>query len=394
MSNALTALSPEYWSKRMQVVRFKMPVYRAVANFEERALLKRGDTVHRVFRTGLRVVDYTKGTALTAQDLTATDETLTVDQSKAILFYVDRIDELQNDYATANLFADDAGSLLEEYLDGDFLAEVANADYTVDDGDMGGTAGTAVVPSTSNVAKIFAAASKKLNRGNIPMKDRYAVISPTLHQILIEKLDGKDSSLGDTTGMNGHVGKYMGFDLHVSNNLYWTGRWTPANNPTANDTLTVAGVTFTFVATPTNPGDIDIGASTAVTLDNVLLALTGTGTPGTSTYIEVSEANRKRLTGLAVTDGTTYVDLAFQGGGEVAVSNSDATDIWSLEVVHCMFGQKGAVDVVVQEDFDVKFKDVPDKNGKNVLSFVLYGIKTFDEGDAMLVDVKLDSSGF
>lgn len=394
MSNSLTALSPEYWSKRMQVVRFKMPVYRAVANFEERALLKRGDTVHRVFRTGLRVVDYTKGTALTAQDLTATDETLTVDQSKAILFYVDRIDELQNDYATANLFADDAGSLLEEYLDGDFLAEVSNADYTVDDGDMGGTAGTAVVPSTSNVAKIFAAASKKLNRGNIPMKDRYAVISPTLHQILIEKLDGKDSSLGDTTGMNGHVGKYMGFDLHVSNNLYWTGRWTPANNPTANDTITVAGVTFTFVATPTNPGDIDIGADTEGTLNNVVLALTGTGTPGTSTYIDISEANRKLLTGLSVTDGATYVDLAFQGGGEVAVSASEANDLWSREIVHCMFGQKGAVDVVVQEDFDVKFKDVPDKNGKNVLSFVLYGIKTFDEGDAMLVDVKLDSSGF
>ena len=47
MANSLTAFNPAYWSKRMQIVRIKEPVYRALANFEERSNLKNGDTVSK-----------------------------------------------------------------------------------------------------------------------------------------------------------------------------------------------------------------------------------------------------------------------------------------------------------------------------------------------------------
>ncbi len=394
MANAITALNPAYWSKRMQIVRFKLPVYRAVANFEERALLKTGDTVHRVYRTGLRVVSYTKGTALTAQDLTATDESLAVNQTKAIMFYIDRVDEIQNDYDTANQFADDAGKLLEQFVDAAFLAQITNASSVVDDGDFGGTAGTSVILSATNVTRLFAAAAKKLNRANIPMQQRYAVIPPSVLQLLVEKLDGKDTALGDTTGMNGMVGKYMGFDLYVSNNLYWTGRWTPANQPTTGATITINGVVFNLVTTiGTTAGNVLVETDTATTLTNLFNFINAPTVTNTK-QIALSEASVKALTGITAINGTTYLGITFAGGGEIAVATSEPLDPWSLQTVHCMFGQKGAVDVVVQEDFSVKFKDVPDKNGQNVLAFVLYGMKTFNEGTLMLVDGQVDSSAF
>lgn len=379
----------------MQVIRHKVPVYQAVANVEERAQLKDGDTVHRPYRSDIVVKDYTKGTAITVTDITATDESLAINTTKVAPFYVDDVDALESKYDIVNKFADDAGRRLEEFIDGDFLGEVINADHTVDDGDIGGTAGTAITLSTSNVLAVFAAAGKKLNKANISMENRYAVISPTTHQLLLEYLAGKDTQMADKTGMNGMVGRFMGFDLYLSNNTYWTGRWTPADQPSDGDTLTIAGVTFTFeTGTIDTAGMVKSETSTAVTIDNLVLALNAPATSVSAKYQAVSDANVAALEGISATDGTTYIAITFEGGGEVAVSGSEALDLWSVEIVHLMFGQKGAVDLVIQKEPTVVFKEVSDKLGKNVLPWTLYGIKTFDEGDAALVDVKLNSASW
>lgn len=303
----------------------------------------------------------------------------------------DDLDKIQNKWDTINKFADDAGDRLDEWIDADFLGEVVQADNDVDAGDVGGTAGTSLVLSTSNVLSVFAAAGKKLNNARIGMENRFAVISPTVHQILVEYVGGRDTSLGDTTGTNGHVGKFMGFDLFMSVNTYYTATWTPADNPSESDTVTINGVVFTFNATPSGAGSVDIGGSTAASIDNLVAAINDSGTAGT-TYIQLSDASRATLEGCVATDGTTNLTIAFEGGGEATLAASEAADPWSVETAHLMFGQKGAVDLVIQKAPTVVFKEVPDKLGKNVLPWTLYGLKTFDEGDAMLVDVKIDGS--
>jgi len=375
----------------MQIRRQVKPIYKALASMEERAMLKDGDVVHRPFRSDLRVKTYTKGTAVTVTDVSSTDESLTVDTAKIVPFYVDDLDQLQNKWDTVNKFADDAADRLEEFIDADFLGEVAQADSSVDDGDIGGTSGNAIVLSTSNVLSVFAAAGKKLNNLRIGMENRFAVVSPSVHQILVEYVGGKDTSLGDSTGTNGHVGKFMGFDLYMSVNTYYTATWTPADNPTEADTVTINGVVFTFNATPSGAGSVDIGGSTAVSIDNLVAAINDSGTAGT-TYIQLSDADRAALEGCVATDGTTNMTIAFEGGAEATLAASETADPWSAEVAHMMFGQNGAIDVVVQKSPTVVFKEVPDKLGKNVLPWMLYGLKTFDEGDAQLVDVQIDGS--
>ena len=394
MANSFDATNPEYWSKRMQIVRRDVPVYPKLASFEEKSGLKNGDTVNRPYHSLIRVRDYAKSTSTTLTDVTATNEQLLVNQYKIAGFYIDDVEELQSNYALLNKFVDETGKELELFLDGDFLGEVDNATNDVDDGDINsGTDGIPHAATVATVKKLFSVAAKKLNIQHIEMAGRYAVISPTIHQLLIEAMDGKDTALGDSTGKNGHIGKYMGFDLYMSNNLPLSGRWTPANNPTAGlDTVTVSGVTLSFAAAPAAAGEVKVGGSLATTLDNLVHALNGTGVGDGTDYFALSDTDRKTLEGMTATDGTTYIDIYHEGAGEATLSALEVNDPWTLTTIHQMIGKKGAVDMVVQKAPGVKFTTPELKLGTTVLPWTVYGLKTFDEGAKALVDVKVNSS--
>jgi len=94
MANAITALSPTYWSKIMGVKLYKKNIYRSICSFREEAVLTDGQIVDRPYRADIYVGKYTKGTALTAQDITATTDKLTVDQIFAALIYVDKLSNI------------------------------------------------------------------------------------------------------------------------------------------------------------------------------------------------------------------------------------------------------------------------------------------------------------
>ena len=218
------------------------------------------------------------------------------------------------------------------------------------------------------------------------------MITPTVHQILVEYMAGKDTAMGDNTGVNGKVGKFMGFELYLTNNAYWTGTWTPADNPSDADTLTINGVTITFKTTAATAGQVKIGASTADTLDNLVACLNNSGTGDGTDYVTLSAANLRTLTGLVATDGTTKITVAYEGAGEITVAASETADLWSSTFLNLMAGKKGCVDVVVQKAPNVEFRTPELKLGRNVLPWTLYGLKTFDEGTKDMVKVVLDSS--
>jgi len=394
MANSLTALNKEVWSDEMQLVREKMTVAMELANMELRAKLSDGDKAHKPYRSNLYAVNYTKATSLTAQDVSATDEYLDVDQIKAVPIYLDDIDAIQNSYASRSAFARDMQEDLSRQMDAKFLAEVANATSDVDDGDVGGSSGSPITVSVSNVSQVFTSASRKLNQLNVKQDGRFAVITPGMLEQIQLYLAGKDTAFGDQVGANGKVGTRFGFDIFVSNNLKYHAKWTPANNPSDADTITINGVTFEFKTTPATAGQVDIGGSTAATLDNLVAALENANgyAPGAglaSTYFEVSQADRAKLEGMDATDGTTNVEIDITGGGEIAVSGSETADVWSEETVYCMFGRKGAIDMVVQAAPSIKVQDAELKLGVYLIAYDLYGIKTFSDGADALVEVNV-----
>lgn len=390
----------------MQMKHERSDVFRAIVSMEERSTLRKGDAVHRPYRSAIAVQTYTRGTAFVVQDLTDTDESLSVNISKIAPFYVDDLDALQHNYAAINLYADDAAVQLGNYIDGDVLGEYDVAASHVGLYDMGGGGALndliGFTVTTTNIQKVFAVANRKLNANNIGQDRRFAVISPQFYQTLLEYLAGKETVLGDSTGTNGHVGKYFGFDLYVSNATGWSATLNNVTIPTAGDTITINGVVLTAAAdnSATNPGDFSIETTNDLAAANLVLLINGTGTAGSDEYIDVSAANRALLAGITASYSTStdLLTLKAEGKSFVAVSETltPAASVWTttLQVQHQLFGQKGATDLVIQSAPKVEVKEVPDKLGKNIAPWTLYGLKTFREGTFKLVDVLTRSDAF
>lgn len=398
MANSLSASFAAYWSRRMQKTNYREAVYVPIVNMEEQATLKKGNVVHRPYRSTLYPRTYVRGTAVTIRDITDTDESLTVDQSKVVPFYVDDLDALQHNYQVLNEYADDAATVLTDFIDGDVLGEYVNATSKVDDFEINnGTAGNGFTLTTANVLSVFTQAKKKLQKQNISggLRNLFAVISPEFESVLLTFLGNRESPLGDNTGTNGNIGAYMGFELYVSNGLAFSASLVTSTIPVATDTITINGVVLTAAANgaATNAGDFSISTTAALATANIVAAINGSGTPGASTYIEFTAANRDLLIGITATNNTTSIGIVAEGLGLITVSETltPAADIWTgaSQIQHQLFGKKGAIDLVIQKRPTVEVKEVPDKLGKNILPYTLYGLKTFTEGKKMLVDVRV-----
>lgn len=387
----------------MQATNYRKAVYRAIVSMEEQETLKKGDTVHRPYRSTLATRTYTRGTAVTIRDLTDTDESLLVDQSMVVPFYVDDLDALQHNYKVLNEYADDASEVLTNWIDGDVLGEYSNATSKVDDNEINaGTSGNGFTLTTSNIVQVFSQAKKKLTKQNVAMSELFAVISPEFESVLIQFLANRESALGDSTGMNGHIGKYMGFDLYVSNGLTFSAVLAMPTILVAGDTITINSVVFTARAdgSAVSTGDFSIQTTADLCRAQLTDAINNTtgyaATAGAvDTYFEVSAADRDRLRGITATNDNTAntLTIKFEGIGVVTVAEgaTPADCVWTgaTQIQHALFGKKGAIDLVIQKRPSVEIKEVPDKLGKNVLPWTLYGLKTFTEGARELVDVRI-----
>jgi hypothetical protein len=293
-------------------------------------------------------------------------------------------------------------------LDGDFLGEYDQADHYVANYEMGGGGaagdGIGFTLTTSNVQKMFSTVQKKLARANV-FKDLFFVITPDVQDVLLQYLAGKESALGDSTGLNGHVGKYYGFDLYLSNATGWSAVLAAATLMTDTDTIVINGVTFTADADGAAVGAGHFSIQGSATLCNAQLAEAINNTQAyaasvgaVDTYIEVTAANRTLMHGIVATSDATTVTLKGEGVGYIAVSETLTTtsNTWTAatQIQHCLAGKKGAVDMVIQKRPNVEVKDIYNDLGKNVVAWTLYGLKTFDDGDAELVDCKIRSDAY
>lgn len=399
MANALTPMSPTYWSKNMGKKRFKTAIYRSLASFEEQSVLTNGLTVDRPYRANLRVSNYTKGTAATAQDLTASSDTLTISFQKTILMYIDDVDKIQNKWDAARAWGEEAGKRIAEIEDAYFLYEVVNANNTIDDGDFGGTSGQPVTVTVSNIASLIGKVNRKLDSQNVGLEDRFLALSPQIKEVLWSYIAGKESILGDKTGENGNIGRYGGLDLFLTNNLTASAIWTPANNPTNADTITISGVVFTFVSTiGTTAGNVLQTVSTAQTITN-LVTLINAPSVTTANGVAFAGADLDTVSNMVAVDGTTYILVYHKGQSSLTVAGSDGTDVWSKKTQHVLGGAKKSIDMVVQKEPDLSSESmastIPNgKRGMNIMPLCLFGLKTFNQGKNEIVNVKVATALF
>lgn len=392
--STLTAFR-EGFSPKYQDILNKTLIGMKLANTRLEKDLAWGKKVHRAIidlsDTEVRdVVRYSDRTIGTVGD---SSEYIEVNKQKAVDFKIDNWDKLQNGPLKVGEEAGKQCALkLRRYIDADIFAEVLNAFDSFDDGDIAGTAGNGITLATDNLAKVFSELQAKLLSNNIEESgDLAVVVDPYVASIVNQTIIGKNIQLTDLTLKNGYAGPLLGFSMYISNNLTYTASLAFGTNPTANDTVTIAGVAFKFVASPSAAGDIDIGSDDAESLANLVLAING-GAVGTA-YVALSAANRKILTNARVvaTAGTDVLTIKAIGAGRISVSETltAAGDVWSKKMIHCFAGRMKSIDVVVQQDVMPDLRKEPKQKTVNVLTDALYGMKTFSDGAQRFLDLQI-----
>ena len=385
MAQNLDAFIPELWSRRIQYLTRNALVATQICSFEEQPDLKYGDRIHRPYPNDLVVNNYTKYTDTTQQDLIGTDEYLDIDQSKEISFAIDEVDWIQNKYDLENSYVERAAYRLSNDIDGSVLGEVVNANVTCDGSDIGSSG--AISLSTSNCLNAIMTAWAKLTANGCEMDKTWAlVVSPKTASIIAQTVAQDWFSLADLALKNGYAGNFAGYKVYSSNNVFHK-RTISFSTVVATDAITVAGVTFTFVASiGTAAGNVLKGANDAAALANLAAAINGASGAGT-TYVEVSAADRAKLKNArAHLDGTTGV---LTTAGAVVVSTDDTTITVGNAEEHAILCRPGAIDLIMQQNIDVRKTPLPKQKADYYIISCLYGKKTFTEGKNRMVDIKI-----
>ena len=106
-------------------------------------------------------------------------------------------------------------------------------------------------------------------------------------------------------------------------------------------------------------------------------------TPTIAMYIERYAA----ANGFNVADSTIRNGYAGNYlGVQIYISNNLTT---ASSVTHILAGRKGAIDLVVQKEPNMKITQPEKKIGKNFITWDLYGMKTFYQGARNMIDVRV-----
>lgn len=393
MANDLSASLEGLFSNGIQKNLQSMLVGTQIAGQEAQdALNMGGDTYHKPYIARGVAQTYSRQTDVTMQDHTATDETLVVNTAKVYPFYIDHLDrkQLRKYKATLNHLIQEASFQLNREIDGDFFSEYANANKYFDAGDFSGTPGEAVTLATNNVANVFSTAHAYLVNTIGQKINYFLVIDPYQASIIQQAALSNAFALADTTFKNGYAGDFLGFKVYVSTNLNTEADLTIETNPTNGDTISINGVTFTFVSSlGSTAGNVLIGGNAAASVDNLVAAMNGAAGAG-STYVALTSANRNRMDGLTATDNDTSITIVSKRGRMVLSETlTDGTDGWGDQVVHALVGERGSIELAVQQQVQVDITQPALKLGKNYLPWVLYGKKTFTEGKDRFVDLRI-----
>ena len=405
MANDLTELNKEYWRAEMQVIFFRESMALEVAALDLRDILADGDKINHVYMTHPTAVTYTKGSAITNKNVFTGTETLSVSTAKVAPIYVDSIDRLQNHWDVQAEHARRSQRVLNNILDQyvNYLGK-ANATSYIDAGHVGGTAGSNIVVSVSNIDQMMTAIDTKLNELDIPQAGRFALFGPRMKAILNRYIGGKETDMGDIIGQNGRLINRFGFELFYSNNNYFTASLGMAAAPAAAEYVTINGAILQFAAdadAPSTTAAIGVLRSATATVDvtNLTYAINGSGGTEGTEWGDNDAVNWKARwklikCGAAATDNTTSVGLVAYGDVVVSENLADASDVWSSQTSNVLCGLKKAVSICTQKTAEIEVKPVYNLLGNNIFVWNLYGGTVWQDMTDALVYAKIDASSW
>lgn len=209
-------LIPEVYAAMLLKSKEKVHVFANLANRNyEGQIRAQGDRV-RIRQIGeITISDYTKNStsALTEQTLTDAETYLDIDQAKVFNFYVDDVDQVQADIEFMGEAMRKASYKLNDTADTYLAGLYAQAGIVY--------GSTAVALTSTNFNNTIVLLGQKMDEANVGREGRFIVAPPWFFSKAL--LAGVSNlTENNNTLINGFIGRYLGFDLYLSNNVYKT----------------------------------------------------------------------------------------------------------------------------------------------------------------------------
>lgn len=215
---AVANFIPQLWSARLLEHLDKAHVYANLVNRDyEGEIRDFGDTV-KINQIGdIAVKDYTKGSDIDdPEELTGTQQLLTIDQSKYFNFGIDDVDNAQTNPKLMNEAMTRSAYAMNDVTD-TFLANL----MAVNAGSKVGDDTTPIVPTKETAYDYLVDLGTALTESNVPLMGRWVVVPAWYHGLLLKDdrfvANGTDYNKAILEG--GYVGVAGGFQIWLSNNV-------------------------------------------------------------------------------------------------------------------------------------------------------------------------------
>ena len=218
---AVVNFVPDIWSARILTALSRNAVAGGIVNRDyEGDIRGGGDSVKITNFVDPTIGNYTKHTDITVEDIDDATQALLIDQQKYFAFELDDIERAQsvNGGAVMAEATKRAAYGLKNTLDAFlFTTLAAGASASAPDHLIA----EATINTAAGAYEALVNWGVLLDQADIPEEDRWAVITPAFHGLLLK--DDRFVKAGDDTAaatrLNGRVGQAAGFEIHKSNNL-------------------------------------------------------------------------------------------------------------------------------------------------------------------------------
>lgn len=413
MGNSTAAYNQQKYTKTVQALLQEKLLAQEIANTSLIANMPNGNTLNFPRPTFHALAQYVKYTAVTDSDIVSTNETLSINETPTVSIVWDYVDEEDSAWDVIGTETQNIAFRLSKYVDAKVFTEIANAGYTMGSGGLGSTTpwqftqtgGTAdPVAAFGNAWAMLAQAGADTTRITTLM-DPFTVNSTAVKAVSSRFTLGDDEfTRGKIRQSRGYSGSFLNTELFWSPNLTTIGSIALATVPTANDTVTVNGVVFKFVAALAAANDVLIEAGDATnTALNLLNAINQTSynttaraasalVAGTKYSASTSQTELSKLNGLYVTAATTTLTItSIFGQPLVSKSMTAAGNKFGQFKTYCSVMERGSIELVLRDNVKMEQEKVQGKFARRYQFLTRFGVKTFSQGAERMVLIPVET---
>lgn len=399
---ALNDFKPQFDNAYQEIFQ-KTLVAKEVMNTRFESVLTFGASVARISYdiSSVLVRTVTRGNASIIDSISDTPETLIINLEKEAVFHVSDGESTQaGPLNPGTVIGKQIGRKISLDLDGRCFAEVRNAAFAFDNGDLLTGTSTGIVAGqsapitlsattvpqlvTRMPAKLRARNNQEIMTSMIFVLDSYAAAD------LTQYIMGKNIDLAGNVFKNGYTGDVSNAMLYVSENLQGEATLLSTGVFADGEIVNINGVVFTAKTVLGGvAGQFLIGAAATNSIQN-LAGLINAPSVTNATGVALSAVDQSTIGSFVATaTSATVLTIVGTGTGRLILSKTATNWTWSTNFIHAYFGKRGAIDLVIQDMKMVDMRVTPDRRGTNVFSSYLAGIKTFLDGTKKFLDVKI-----